>query len=90
MNKDGPNGSPYGTLVKHDQSETKRDSASNNQSSRKGNRKAKPRGNCVLKITKYCGIRYMGIQVTQRLKYVDKDNAEARRVRGFQRRNKKW
>jgi hypothetical protein len=27
MNKDGPNGSPYGTLAKHDQSETKRDIA---------------------------------------------------------------
>jgi hypothetical protein len=25
MNKDGPNGSPYETLVKHDQSETKHD-----------------------------------------------------------------
>jgi hypothetical protein len=25
MNEDGPNDSPYGTLVKHDQSETKRD-----------------------------------------------------------------
>jgi hypothetical protein len=25
MNEDGPNGSPYGTPVKHDQSETKRD-----------------------------------------------------------------
>jgi hypothetical protein len=25
MNKDGPDVSPYGTLVKHDQSETKRD-----------------------------------------------------------------
>jgi hypothetical protein len=25
MNKDGPNGSLYETLVKHDQSETKRD-----------------------------------------------------------------
>jgi hypothetical protein len=27
MNKDGPNGSLYGTLVKHDQSETKRDTS---------------------------------------------------------------
>jgi hypothetical protein len=26
MNEDGPDGSPYGTLAKHDQSETKRDS----------------------------------------------------------------
>jgi hypothetical protein len=25
MNKDGPNGSPYETLAKHDQSETKHD-----------------------------------------------------------------
>jgi hypothetical protein len=25
MNEDGPNGSPYGTLAKHGQSETKRD-----------------------------------------------------------------
>jgi hypothetical protein len=25
MNEDGPNGSPYGTLARHDQSETKRD-----------------------------------------------------------------
>jgi hypothetical protein len=25
MNEDGPNGSPYETLAKHDQSETKRD-----------------------------------------------------------------
>jgi hypothetical protein len=25
MNKDSPDGSPYGTLAKHDQSETKRD-----------------------------------------------------------------
>jgi hypothetical protein len=27
MNEDSPDGSPYGTLVKHDQSETKRDRA---------------------------------------------------------------
>jgi hypothetical protein len=27
MNEDGPNGSPYGTLAKHNQSETKRDTA---------------------------------------------------------------
>jgi hypothetical protein len=27
MNEDSPNGSLYGTLVKHDQSETKRDTA---------------------------------------------------------------
>jgi hypothetical protein len=26
MNEDGPNGSPYETLAKHDQSETKHDS----------------------------------------------------------------
>jgi hypothetical protein len=25
MNEDGPDGSPYGTLMKHDQSEMKRD-----------------------------------------------------------------
>jgi hypothetical protein len=30
MNEDGPDGSPYGTLVKHDQSETKRDSIGQN------------------------------------------------------------
>jgi hypothetical protein len=29
MNEDGPNGSPYGTLAKHDQSETKRDRQGN-------------------------------------------------------------
>jgi hypothetical protein len=29
---------------------------------------------------------YVGIQVTRRLRYVDKDNAEARRLRGFQKR----
>jgi hypothetical protein len=31
-------------------------------------------------------MRYVGIQVTRLLKYVDEDNAEARRLRGFQRR----
>jgi hypothetical protein len=28
MNEDSPDGSPYGTLVKHDQSETKHDNCS--------------------------------------------------------------
>jgi hypothetical protein len=31
-------------------------------------------------------MRYVGIQVTRLLKYVDEDNAEVRRLRGFQRR----
>jgi hypothetical protein len=31
MNEDGPNGSPYGTLAKHDQSETKRDITSSSR-----------------------------------------------------------
>jgi hypothetical protein len=35
MNKDGPNGSPYGTLVKHDQSETKHDMCVESKKKRK-------------------------------------------------------
>jgi hypothetical protein len=31
MNEDGPNGSPYEMLVKHDQSETKRDTTTANR-----------------------------------------------------------
>jgi hypothetical protein len=33
-------------------------------------------------------MRYVGIQVTRRFKYVDEDNAEVRRLRGFQRRRR--
>jgi hypothetical protein len=33
-------------------------------------------------------MRYVGIQVTRRLRYVDEDNAEARRLRGFQKRRR--
>jgi hypothetical protein len=33
-------------------------------------------------------MRYVGIQVTQRLRYVDEDNAEVQRLRGFQRRRR--
>jgi hypothetical protein len=33
-------------------------------------------------------MRYVGIQVTRLLKYVDKGNAEVRRLRGFQRRRR--
>jgi hypothetical protein len=37
---------------------------------------------------KYCGMQYVGIQVTQRLRYVDEDNAKVRRLREFQRRRR--
>jgi hypothetical protein len=45
MNEDGPDGSPYGTLAKHDQSETKRDTAGT-----KGITIHTPVGSCMLKL----------------------------------------